>query len=112
MMLVEKSGLGLLNPVTSEHEKYLSSQQGRAELIQAVTGAGALSNADNLRTLWKERRNRKKDRETVYENNLKVLVRNLKGTNMHLVLLTRSTGAWMSVHGTEVSGPVLSATEF
>ena len=50
-MPVKKAGLGLLNPVTSEKEKYLSSQRGSAELIRAVTGGGAFSNADHLRTL-------------------------------------------------------------
>ena len=42
-MPVKKAGLGLLNPVTSEKEKYLSSQKGRAELIRAVIGGGAFS---------------------------------------------------------------------
>ena len=37
-MPVNKSVLGILNPVTSEQEKYLSSQRRSAELVQAVTG--------------------------------------------------------------------------
>ena len=40
---VKKPVLGILNPVTSEKEKYLSSQKGRAELIRAVIGGGAFS---------------------------------------------------------------------
>ena len=48
---VEKSGLGLLNPVTSAKEKYLSSQQGSTELIWAVMGGGAFSNANHLLAL-------------------------------------------------------------
>ena len=45
-MLVKKSGLGLLNPVMSVNDKYLSYQRARAELIWAVTGVGAFSNTD------------------------------------------------------------------
>ena len=36
-MPAKKAGLGLLNPVTSEKEKYLSYQRGSAELVWAVT---------------------------------------------------------------------------
>ena len=39
-MLVSKSGLGLMNPVTSAQEKYLSSTGVSAELTQSVTGWG------------------------------------------------------------------------
>ena len=39
-MTAKKSGLGLLNLVTSYQEKYLSSTQGSAELVRAVTGGG------------------------------------------------------------------------
>ena len=35
---VNKSGLGLLNAVTSSQDKYLSSQRGSAELVRAMTG--------------------------------------------------------------------------
>ena len=37
-MPVNKSGLGILNPVTSSQEKYLSSTRGSAELVRVVTG--------------------------------------------------------------------------
>ena len=37
-MQIKVSEIGLLNPVTSEKDKHLSSQQGSAELIKAVTG--------------------------------------------------------------------------
>ena len=57
---VKKSGLGLLNPVTSVKEKYLSSQWGSAELIWDVMGGGELSNADQLLALGEERRDGKK----------------------------------------------------
>ena len=39
-MPVKKSGLGLLNPVMSAQEKYLSPTQGSIELVRAVTGGG------------------------------------------------------------------------
>ena len=50
-MPFKKYGLGLLNPVTSAQEKYLISQWGSAELIQAVTEGGTFSNADHIWTL-------------------------------------------------------------
>ena len=50
-MPVKKARLGLLNPVSSEQDKYLSSLWGSEEMVQAVTGGGAFSNANHLRTL-------------------------------------------------------------
>ena len=110
MMTVKKSGLGFLNPVTSAQEKYLISQRGSTELVWAVTGGEALSNTDNLHMLGEERRGRKKDREAAYKTKLKGLVCDLKGNDKRLIIRTKSTGAWMSVHGTTVSGIVLYAT--
>ena len=55
-MLINKSVLGLLNPVTSVKEKYLSSHQESAELVRSVTGVGALSDVDHLLALREERR--------------------------------------------------------
>ena len=69
-------------------------------------------NADHLRTLGEGRCDRKKDREAANETKIKGLVRNLKGTNRCLILRSKSTSAWLSVHGTTVSGTVLYATEF
>ena len=63
---VKKSGLGLLNSVTSSQAKYLSYQQESAELFWAVTGGGEFSNADHLRTLSEERHDRKKARDVAY----------------------------------------------
>ena len=40
MMPIRKAGMWLLNPVTSEQEKYLRSTRGSAELTQALTGGG------------------------------------------------------------------------
>ena len=47
-MPVKKARLGLLNPLTSYQEKYLSSTGGRVELVRAVMGGKAFSNADHL----------------------------------------------------------------
>ena len=96
--------------MTSDQENYLSSTRGSEELVRAVTGGGAFSNADHLWTLREERRDRKKDRDVTYEYRLKGLVRNIKGTDKHLLLHAKCAGAWLSVRGTTVSGTVLSAT--
>ena len=109
-MPVKKYGLGLMNPVTSAHEKYLSSQRGSAELVRDVTGGGAFSNANHLRILSEEVLNGNKDRDAVYKSKLKGLVRNLKGTDKRLLIRSKITGAWLSISGTTVSGAVLPAT--
>ena len=111
-MRVKKFGLGILNPVTSYQEKYLSSTRGRAELVRSVTGGWGLSNANHLRTLSEERRDRKKSRDVAYKSRLKFLVINLQGTDKHLLLRAKITGAWLSLRSTTVSGTVLSATSF
>ena len=90
-MLVMKYGMGLLNPVTSAQEKYLTYQRGSAELIWAVTGGGEFSNANHLRTLGEERRDGDKDQEYAYKNKLKSLVRNLKVTGRSLILRAKIT---------------------
>ena len=110
-MPVTKAGLELLNPVTSAQEKYLSSSQGSTELTRAVTGGGGFSDADHLRTLSEERRDRKEARDVAYESRLKGLVSDVKGFDKQLLLRAKITGTWMSVRGTSVSGTVLFATE-
>ena len=62
--------------------------------------------------LSEERCDGKKDRDVAYENKLKGLVRDLKGTEKCLILCAKSTGACPSVRSTAVSGTVLSSTEF
>ena len=109
-MKVKKSRLGLLNPVTPSQEKYLISQRGSTELVQAVTGGGAFSNVNHLRTLSEEGRDGKKDRESAYESKINALVSNVKSTDKRLLLRAKITGAWLSLLGTTVSGTVLSST--
>ena len=96
----------------SAQNKYLRPHWGSAELVWAVVGGGGLSNADHLWNLCEEKRDGKKDRDAAYEIKLKGLVCDLKGTDKSLRLRAKSTGAWLSVRGTTVSGTVLSATEF
>ena len=86
--------------------------QGSEELVRTVKGGKGLSNADHLLTLSEERRDRKKPRDVAYESRLKGLVGNLKGNDKRLLLRAISTGAWLSVCGTAVSGTLLPATEF
>ena len=107
---VKKDGLGLLNTVTSDQENYLSPMQGSAKLVHAVTGGGESSNADHLRTLSEERSDGKKAWDVAYESILTGLLSNIQGTNKRLLLISKITGAWLSVRGTTVSGTVLSAT--
>ena len=108
-MQVRKSELGLLIPVTSAQENHLSSTRGSAELARAVTGGGKFSNANHLRTLSEDRRDGKESWDVAYKSRLKGLVSDLKGTDKHLLLRAKITGAWLSVRGTAVSGTVLSA---
>ena len=111
-MPVRKNILGLLNTVTSSQVKHLSSTRGSTEQTRAVTGGGGFSNADHLWTLNEERRDGKEYWDVAYESILKSLVSDIKGTDNILLLRSKSTGAWLSVRGTTVSGTVLSATEF
>ena len=48
---VNKSSLGLLNPVTSANKKYLSLQCASTKFIRAVTGEGTFSNSYHLLAL-------------------------------------------------------------
>ena len=73
-MSIKMTRMGLLNPMTSTKEKYLTSQRGSTELIRDVTGVGSFSNADHLRTLGEERRDGQKYREVANETKLKGLV--------------------------------------
>ena len=73
-------------------------------------GRGGFFNTDHLRTLSEDLHDGKEDRDVEYESRLKGLVNDLKGTDKRLLLRAKSTGAWLSVRGTIVSGTVLSAT--
>ena len=61
-ILVNKSGLGLPNPVTSMEKIYPSLQCASTELIRSVTGEGNFSTTNCLLALKEERRDGKKIR--------------------------------------------------
>ena len=98
--------------MTSLQYKYLSFTQGSAELVRAMTGVGAFSNAYHLRTLSEEQSDGNKDQDISYEPILEVILSGLKGTDKRLLLHSKITVAWMSVHSTTIVGAVLSTTEF
>ena len=79
-MKIIVAGIGLLNPMKLEQEKYLIPQRGSTELVRAVLGGGAFYNANHLHTLGEEHSYGKKSWEAAYESKLKGLVSNLKGT--------------------------------
>ena len=87
-------------------------QRGHAKLIRAMAGVGEFSNANHLHTLGEERREVQKYQEATNETKLKGLVGDLKVTDRRPIPSAKSTGAWLSVRITKVSGTVLSATEF
>ena len=74
-MTINKYRLGIMNPVTSEKEKYLIFYQASTELIRDVTvGGGGLSNADHLLALKEERHERAKKRDEANNSTLVGLV--------------------------------------
>ena len=91
-MPVKKSGLGLLNPVTSANDKYLSFQKASTKFIQDVMRGGAFSGANHLLVFREERRNGEKKRDDVNDSKLKGLVRDLDTTNWRLILRAKIIG--------------------
>ena len=80
MMLVKKSVLVLLNPVTSVNDKYLSLHRAGMELIRDVTGGGAFSNTNHLLVLREESSGGQKNKDDANYAKLKGLVRDLNTT--------------------------------
>ena len=77
----KKSGLGLLNPVTSENEKYPSLKYASMELIWSVIGKIEFSNANHLLPPMEERRDSQEIRDDINHTKLKELVEDLDGTH-------------------------------
>ena len=96
--------------MTSVNKKYLSWQRASTELIQAVTGEGAFSNANHLLKFREERRDGQKNRDDANDAKLKELVADLDTTNRRLIIHAKNTGAWLNVRGTTVTGTLLAAT--
>ena len=102
----QESGLGLLNPVTSAKEKYLSSQIATTEISWPVTGGGA----NHLLVLREEMHDRQKNWDDTNDARLKGLVVDLLGFYWHLILRAKNTGAWLNIRCTAVTGKVMLAT--
>ena len=96
-LLVNKVGLGPLNPVIPEKEKYLSSQQESVELIMDLTGGGSFSNSRHLLAIKEDRIDGQKNRDDTNYATLKVLVGYIIGTDRRLLLCAKNTGSWMNV---------------
>ena len=113
-MLVNKYGLGLLNPVISVKDKYLSSQQERIKLIKGVMGVGVegggggFSNSDHLLALREERCCEQKNCDDSNDATLKGLVGDIIGTNQRLILRAKNTCVWVNVRGIKITGTLLS----
>ena len=101
-----------MNHVTSANKKYLSLQHVSTEFIWDVTWGGAFYNANHLLLIREERHDRQKKRDDVNDAKLKGLVRCIDATNRRLILQAKSTGDWLNVRGTTVTGTLLVATEF
>ena len=80
-------------------------------MVRDVTGGGGFSNVDHLWTVSEERRERNKCGDVAYKSRLKGLVSYHQGTDKHILIRANSTGSWMSLRGTTVSGTLLSATK-
>ena len=102
----QETPIRLLNSVTSAKDKYQSSQKSSAEIIQAVTGGGELSNANHLLELREERGDGQKNRDDANDTKLKGLVGYLTGANWRIIPPSKKTGAWLNVRGTKITGTV------
>ena len=106
----QETPIRLLNSATSAKDKYQSSQKSSAEIIQAVTGGGELSNANYLMELREERGAGQKNRDNANDTKLKGLVGYLIGANWRIIPPSKKTGAWLNIQGPKITGTVLSAT--
>ena len=77
MILANKSGLGLQEPVPSANKKYLSFLRMRSELIGAVMGVSKFLTTNHLMALREESRDRQKRRDDANDSKLKGLVKDL-----------------------------------
>ena len=96
-MRVNKSGLGLLNIVTSTNEKESSSNRSSTELIQSMAAEGSFSNSNNLLALREERCNIRKKWDDVNDTKLKELFPDLDTSDHHLILRAKNTCTWLNV---------------
>ena len=111
MFPVNKSGLGLQNPVTSAEDKYTSLLLASYELIGAVKVEKEFSTADHLLAFKEERWDGKTDQGVANDVKLRKIVSNKSALEKRPFLCAKNTGSWMSVQGTMINGTVLTATE-
>ena len=82
-----------------------------SDLIGSVTGETEFLIADHLISLREERREEKKRQDDSNEAKLKGLVKDLKSTDLRLILRAKTTGSLLIVWGTTVTVTVLAAKE-
>ena len=107
--MVNKYGLGLLNPVTSENKKYPILKYASTELIQDVTGK---KHFPTRVTFWRSGNKGMADFKICYDVNdakLKGPVDNLKATDHHLIICAKKRCSWLTVRVITVTGTVLVA---
>ena len=111
-ILVKKSGLGLQYLVTPDNKKYLSLLRANSKLIGSVTGASKISTANHLLELREEWHDGITLWDDAHGAKLKGLVKDLEALDRRLILSTKSTGSWMTIRGTIITGTLIAATEF
>ena len=111
-MRVNKSGLGLQDPVKLANKKYPSFLRAICNLIGSVKGYRDFSTADHLLVLREERRDNQKIRYDANWSKLKGLVRYLEVLDHRIIICAKNLGYWMTVWGTILTGIVIVAIEF
>ena len=94
------------------NEKCRSSLCVSYELIGAITGEREFYNANHLLDIREDRRYDQKIRDYTNEAKLKGIVREPEALDLRLIVRAKTTGSWMTVRGTTVTGTVLAATYF
>ena len=103
-MPVNKSGLGLQDPVTSSNKKYPISLHISSKLIGYITGDRSLSTANCLMDLREEKHDRQKIWNDPNKTKLRGLVNYIAAPDRRLILFAKNIGYWMTLWGTMVTG--------
>ena len=107
--MLNKSGLGLQNTMTSIENKYNSLISEIYELIGAVTGKWLFSTADQIWAVQGERWDGENNRDTTNDAKPKEIVSSQGAFDKILFLSTKHMGTWMIVRGNTVTGIVPAA---
>ena len=108
--MLNKSGLGLQNTMTSIENKYNSLISEIYELIGAVTGKWEFSTTYHIWAVKGERQEGGKYLDIANDVKLQEIVSDQGDFNKRLFLRAKHTGAWLSIQVTMVSITVLGAT--